>query len=261
MDTPIFSDQVSSEVSSAMDHPVMSSNPPSGHGELVMCIPKGGLQEFISLNSFPAKLEYNIMTMFTDTKTLAIYKPGGDFTVVTTSQESFGYSESDIWTAQELATYNSEILFKRGLAKMAVAAMSYKISQLIEGVATMSNATREKKKMRKSIVKLSTKRKNAMNYLRSRTKKFSTMSKSFDSQDLVLRIVATCYDEFLSDMHHPLFMWKDNGVVHKMCMAVLSTHTDDAFTLQELLTPPGNKKKDDITLAFTIDEIVFSGNM
>lgn len=238
-----------------------SSFQPGGHGELVMCIPKGGLNEFIVMNIFPVQLEYDIMTFFTDTSTFGIYKPGGDVSLVASAEESFGFSESDIWTAHELSAYNTEVLFKRGLAKMAVAAISYKISHLIGEVATTSKTHKKERKMlRKSIVQLSVKRKNAMNYLRSRMEKFSSVSKSFVQQDLILRIVANCFDEFLSDVPHPGYPRKDFNEVHKRCLAILSSHTDDVVLLQEILAPPGNKRND-ITLAFTINEIFLSGNM
>lgn len=181
--------------------------------------------------------------------------------MVASAEESFGFSESDIWTAHELSAYNTEVLFKRGLAKMAVAAISYKISHLIGEVATTSKTHKKERKMlRKSIVQLSVKRKNAMNYLRSRMEKFSSVSKSFVQQDLILRIVANCFDEFLSDVPHPRYRRKDFNEVHKRCLAILSSHTDDIALLQELLAPPGNKQND-ITLAFTINEIFLSGNM
>lgn len=235
-----------------------SSYQPKGNGELVMCIPKGGLQEFISFNTFPLHLEYDIMTLFAATKTLAIYKPGGDFSPVTTAHENLGYKEADIWTPQELSTYNSEILFMRGLAKMAVAAMSYKIEYLIREESNISDSN---KQLRNSIVSLSTERKSAMNYLRSRTKIFTSTSKSFNAQDSILRIVATCYHEFLSDVPHPKRDYEDNGQVRRKCLGVTTKYPQDSVLLKELLVPPGNKKADELSLAFVVDEILFSGNM
>ena len=230
---------------------------------LSLCL-QGGLHEFISLHTFHTQLEYDIMTLFADTNTLAIYKTGGDFSPVTTAYESLGYTETDLWSPQELSSHNSEILFKRGLAKMAVAAMSYRISHLTREVASISNSSNKelRKELRQSIVRLSTKRNCAMNFLRSRTK-VDVMSVNFNAQELILRIVAACYNEFLSDVSHPCSKYTDHGDVRDECVSVAMSYTEDSLLLEELLNPPGSNKdkKTRLSFAFVVDEILFSGNM
>ena len=239
------------------------SSHPRGNGELVMCVPLGGLIDFATLHTFPTHVEYNIVTFFAATNTVVMYRPGGDFAPIAASRDNLGFAESDVWTSSELSNYGSETLFKRGLAKMAVAAISYKIEHftgLVHDTTTASKATR--KKLRKSIVRLQSQRTSLINYLLSRTQAHTKANKKFNDQDLILRIVAVCYDEFLSDVRHPNESFENRGSMQSMCTETSSMYNGDKAILKELLVPPGIAKTfSGLSLEMVVDDVFLSGSM